>query len=89
MGSTPRSEPTAATTKVLRLVIEFPGFYVEDIDCDGDEFRFDSIEEQVEDSMHLASDDVIVVFQGHEGDSPGTVLRSLEGHVKEFGVRNV
>jgi hypothetical protein len=80
---------TEAATKVLRLTIEFPDFYIEDIDQDGDEFEYDSLEMQVEESMHLESNDVIVVFQGYEGDSPGTVLRSLEGRIREFQVRSV
>ena len=74
-------EPTAA--KTLRLVIEFSGFYVEDIDPESDEF---TVEEQAEDAMQLASEEVVVVFQGFEGDSPGTVLRSLEGRITKFGV---
>jgi hypothetical protein len=68
-----RSTPV---TKRLVLTIDFPGFYVE-----GDES-----DEDVEESMHLASEDVIVVFSGHEGDSPGSVLRSLEGRIRKFEV---
>lgn len=61
----------------LRLTIDFPGFYVEGNESD----------EDIEESMHLASEDVIVVFSGFEGDAPGTVLRSLEGHIAKFEVR--
>lgn len=61
----------------LVLTIDFPGFWVEGSETD----------EEIEESMHLASDDVIVVFSGYEGDSPGTVLRTLEGHIRKFEVR--
>ena len=62
---------------VLRLTIDFPGFYVE-----GDES-----DEDIEILMQLQSDNVVVVFDGYEGDSPGTVLRHLEGQIKKFEVR--
>ena len=63
--------------KTLTLTIAFPGFYVEGNESD----------EDIEQSMALASDDVVVVFNGTEGDSPGTVLRPLEGRIKNFTVR--
>lgn len=64
---------------VLRLTIEFPGFYVEGNESD----------EDIEILMQLQSDNVVVVFDGYEGDSPGTVLRSLDGQIKKFEVRGV
>jgi hypothetical protein len=60
----------------LRLEIEFPGFYADDCETP----------EDAEEAMQLASDDVIVVFSGHEGDQPGTVLRSLGGRIRVWRV---
>ena len=61
---------------LLTLEIEFPGFFVSAGDTD----------EDAEIGMHLASEEVVVVFMGHEGDQPGTMLRSLEGHIRSYRV---
>ena len=62
--------------KLLRLDIEFPGFYADDCETP----------EDAEVAMCLTSDDVIVVFQGSEGDAPGVVLRSLVGRIRTWRI---
>lgn len=66
-----------STDRRLVLEIALPGFWVE-----GNES-----EEDIEQAMALDSEDVIVVFKGFEGDSPGSVLRSLEGRIKGYAVK--
>ena len=63
--------------RTLLLEIELPGFYVGDEDS----------EEDIEESMHLANERVVVVFAGHEGDSPGVWLRTLEGSIRRYSIR--
>lgn len=65
------------STRKLILEIELPGFYI--TDSDGPE--------DVEESMALINENVVVVFAGHEGDSPGVWLRTLEGTITEFRIR--
>ena len=71
----------ASNTPKKRLVleIEFPGFYVGDEDSD----------EDAEIGMHLASNQVVVAFIGHDGDQPGAVLRHLEGHIRSYRAEDV
>ena len=63
--------------RTLLLEIELPGFYISDEDS----------AEDVEVSMHLANEQVVVVFVGHEGDSPGVWLRTLEGNIRGYRIR--
>lgn len=65
---------------VLRLTIEIPGYYVEDI-VDAEDPA-----EEVEIAMQLASEDVGVVFAHYSGDDPTLMVKAMDGRIVGYEV---
>lgn len=72
----PSLDDARPSSGVLRVTIDLPGFYVGEHDTD----------EDVEVAMDLASQQAVVTFIGHEGDSPQQFLRTLDGSLVKVEV---
>lgn len=71
-------------TLVLR--IEVPGFHIDDVvAARRDSALRSTLEEDLEESMHLVSEAVGLVFAHADGDSPGFELKAMEGKIVGYG----
>lgn len=73
----------------LALLIEVPDFGVDDFapETEAQLASRDELDEQLEVSMGLASDDVVVIFHRHD-DVDGHVLEHLGGRIVERSLRS-
>lgn len=65
---------------VLRLTIDVPGYYVDDV------AHLENADEEVEVGMQLSTEEVGLVFVHTEGDDPQVHVEAMTGQIVKYEV---